>query len=75
MEVSSGRAIDLYRSGTRKDELLLSQSELDCAYAVRRYFDKINDAEVKFIDMIKKTENNTELVEKAPVWFKMIENN
>ena len=68
-------AIDLYRSGTRKDELLLSQDELDCAYAVRRYFDKINDAEVKFIDMIKKTANNSELTEKAPVWFKLMENN
>ena len=58
-------AIDLYRSGTRKDELLLSDAELDCAYALRRYLDKKEDAEIMLIDLIKKTSDNAELIKKA----------
>ena len=58
-------AIDLYRSGTRKDELLLTDKELDCAYALRRYLDKKEDAEIMLIDLIKKTSNNAELINKA----------
>ena len=58
-------AIDLYRSGTRKDELLLSDAELDCAYALRRYLDKKEDAEIMLIDLIKRTSDNAELIEKA----------
>ena len=58
-------AIDLYRSGTRKDELLLSDAELDCSYALRRYLDKKEDAEIILIDLIKKTSDNAELIKKA----------
>ncbi len=57
-------AIDLYRSGTRKDELLLSEQEFDCAYSLRRMFDKKEDAEIEFIDMLKNTANNLELIKK-----------
>ena len=58
-------ALDLYRSGTRKDELLLSEEELDCAYALRRALDKKDDAELELIDMLKQTANNLELIKKV----------
>lgn len=65
-------AIDLYRSGTRKDELLLTDAELDCAYEIRRYLDLKKDAEYKLIEMINKTSSNEEFIEKAPTWCKLI---
>ena len=58
-------ALDLYRSGTRKDELLLSEEELDCAYALRRALDKKDDAELALIDMLKQTASNLELIKKV----------
>ena len=57
-------AIDLYRSGTRKDELLLSEEALDCAYLVRRKLDLEKDAEIKLIELLKQTKNNSEFIEK-----------
>lgn len=68
-------AIDLYRSGTRKDELLLSEQEFECAYAVRRYLDRDDNASQNLLDMLKRTENNEEFVKKAPVWCKMMTDN
>ncbi len=65
-------AIDLYRSGTRKDELLLSDEELECAFLVRKYLDRKQDAESKLIEMIKQTNSNAEFIKKAPVWCKLI---
>ena len=61
-------AIDLFRSGTRKEELLLTKQELDCAYAVRRYFAKTDYASESLLDMLRKTSSNSEFVEKAPSW-------
>ena len=67
-------AIDLYRSGTRKDELLLSENEQDAVFAIRRYLDKDDNAMQNLLDMLKRTENNGEFVAKAPVWCKMMSN-
>lgn len=67
-------AIDLYKSGTRKDELLLSKEELDAVYAIRRYLDRNDDAIQNLLDMLKRTENNEEFVKKVPVWCKMMSN-
>lgn len=63
-------AIDLYRSGTRKEELLLSEEELDCAYGLRRYLSGREDAEISLIETFKNTKNNQELIEKTSTWFK-----
>ena len=67
-------AIDLYKSGTRKDELLLSKDELDAVYSIRRYLDRNDDAIQNLLDMLKRTENNEEFVKKVPVWCKMMSN-
>ena len=65
-------AIDLYRSGTRREDLLLSAKELDASYSVRRYLDRDLNASQNLIDMLKRTKTNNEFVEKAPVWCKMM---
>ena len=65
-------AIDLYRSGTRRDELLLTKSELDCAYMIRRFLNRNDEASETLLDMLKKTANNKEFVLKVPAWIKMM---
>ena len=67
-------AIDLYRSGTRRDELLLSEKEQETAYAIRRYLDRDDNASQNLLDMLKKTQNNEEFVSKAPAWCKILTN-
>ena len=62
-------AIDVYRSGTRKEELLLSGAELACSYAVRRAFTKENATEGLF-ELMKKTKDNKELAASAGEWSK-----
>lgn len=65
-------AIDLYRSGTRKDELLLTPEERECADGVRRFLTREEGVET-LIDMIKKTADNAEFVRKFPAWVKLME--
>ena len=67
-------AIDLYRSGTRRDELLLTEEEQDASFAIRRFLDNDASAVQNLLDMFKRTENNQEFVKKAPVWCKMMSN-
>ncbi len=67
-------AIDLYRSGTRKEELLLTKEELEASYQVRRFLDRDLNASQNLLDMLKKTKNNKEFTEKAPIWCKMMNN-
>ena len=57
-------AVDIYKSGTRRDELLLSKEELECATNVRRMLSTGNAAEVteEVIDMLNKTETNEEFL-------------
>ena len=62
-------AIDVYRSGTRKEELLLDAEELACAYAVRRAFAKENATEGLF-ELMKKTKSNRDLAATVGEWSK-----
>ncbi len=62
-------AIDIYRSGTRKEELLLGEQELACSYAIRRTFAKENATELLF-ELMKKTKSNEELAATAGEWSK-----
>lgn len=56
-------AIDLYRSGTRREDLLLDSSALDVSYKIRRFFDNVKDAEVKLLEKFSKTSNNQEFID------------
>ncbi len=64
-------AIDLYKSGTRKDELLLSEEELDTVMKLRNILSERNDATDSLLEMLKKTKDNADLVSKLPTWLKL----
>lgn len=58
--------IDVQRSGTRKEELLLDSTILNMIWELRRYikdFDKATSAS-KIIEAIKNTKNNREILDK-----------
>lgn len=64
-------AIDLYKSGTRKDELLLSKSEQNAVYDLRKFLAERNDATDTLIGMMEKTKSNEDLIKKLPVWLNL----
>ena len=58
-------AIDIYKSGTRKEDLLLTQEEKDVAFAIRRVMYKdgnIENITENLINMLSKTKNNSEFI-------------
>ena len=57
-------AIDLYKSGTRKEELLLSGKELSTVYKLRKILSERADATDSLIEMMKKTATNEEFIVK-----------
>lgn len=59
-------AIDLYRSGTRREELLLDQAELQGAWAMRKMLSGAGegaDATENLLNMLVKTKTNKEFIE------------
>lgn len=65
-------AIDIYRSGTRKEELLLSPEELNCANLLRKMLSDDRNASANMLDMMSKTKNNVEFVKRVPEWIKLV---
>ncbi len=58
-------AIDIEKSGTRNEELLLKKEVLNQSWRIRRMFDVLNDHESPteiLIDRMKKTKTNTEFL-------------
>ncbi|SHH51153.1 transcription termination factor Rho [Clostridium grantii] len=58
-------AIDIYKSGTRKEDLLLNEEEKEAAIAMRRHMYKVgNSGEIleKLISVLSKTEDNSEFL-------------
>ena len=53
-------AIDINKSGTRKEELLLTPEELECAYRLRRMF---ADKPEQMLSVMKANRSNKELIE------------
>ena len=64
-------AIDLYKSGTRKEELLLSEKELSTVYKLRKILSERADATDSLIEMMKKTSTNEEFINKMDAWIKL----
>ncbi|MCQ2969539.1 MAG: transcription termination factor Rho [Clostridium sp.] len=59
-------AIDIYKSGTRKEDLLLSDEEKEVAFAIRRNMNRDGNVESiteTLINMLSKTKNNKEFME------------
>ena len=58
-------AIDIFKSGTRRDELLLSREELEAMRKIRRFLSSGNPQEIadKFQEMIHNTKSNQQLLD------------
>lgn len=63
-------AVDLFKSGTRRDDLLLNEVESDTAYKLRGILTERDSASV-LIEMMKKSKNNKDLSEKLESWMKL----
>ncbi|MBQ3493073.1 MAG: transcription termination factor Rho [Clostridia bacterium] len=64
-------AIDIYKSGTRKEELLMTEKELNSAYKLRKVLFESDVATDSLIEMMKKTKNNSDLMDKLDGWIKI----
>ena len=53
-------AINIKRSGTRKEELLLAEEELQRIWILRKVFNPMDDIEIieELVDRMKKSKNN-----------------
>ena len=59
-------AIDIYKSGTRKEDLLFNEEEREASYKIRRVLQKennIEDVAEKLINLLSKTKNNKEYLQ------------
>jgi len=68
-------AIDIYKSGTRRDDLLLDEAELDGVRTIRRVLSGGNPAEVteQLIGMLDKTNTNEEFLQRVKDWVRIYE--
>ena len=58
-------AIDIQRSGTRKEELLIPKKELESIWKIRRHLSKFDKAESlkRLVDTLKSTQSNKSMLE------------
>ena len=68
-------AIDLNRSGTRREELLLTQKELESVWRLRRMLnsDGGGDASEQLISELVKTKTNAEFIEQIDLKIRMMQ--
>lgn len=68
-------AIDIYKSGTRRDELLLSPDEIDGVRTMRRVLGGANPLDIteQLIGMMGKTETNAEFLQRLKEWVSVYE--
>ena len=68
-------AIDIYKSGTRREDLLLSAEELEAVRTIRRVLAGGNTADVTehLISMLEKTNNNEEFLQRLKDWVGIYE--
>lgn len=67
-------AIDLAKSSTRREELLLSQKELEGIWSIRKILSigDTQEATEQLITMMSKTNNNIEFIDNLQLWLKNI---
>lgn len=65
-------AIDINKSGTRKEELLLTKEELESVFALRKAMSNMStqDMTEQLIDQIVTTKSNEEFLERMKYFFK-----
>ena len=68
-------AIDIYKSGTRREELLLSKEELEGTRTIRRLLSGSNPMEVteQLVSMLDKTATNAEFLARLKEWVSIYE--
>lgn len=64
-------AIDINKSGTRREDLLMSETELNTVYKIRQTLSESVDATDGLIEMMRKTKDNTDLENKIDAWLKI----
>ena len=66
-------AIDINKSGTRREELLLSKDELDVVFALRKAMSNMNSADMteQILNQITLTKSNKEFLEKMKTFLKV----
>ena len=69
-------AIDINKSGTRREDLLLTKSEMETVFALRKALNNLPVAEVteQIISQMTKTKNNEEFIEKMDEYLKNYKN-
>ncbi len=69
-------AIDIFKSGTRREEKLLTPAELEAIYTIRKATGKMTvmDLNEQVTDMMAKSKNNAEFVASVPVLEKVTDN-
>ena len=70
-------AIDINKSGTRREDLLLTKQEYDAVYAIRKAMSNMNVAEMteQLIDQIVTTKSNEELIARMELFENSMKNN
>ena len=69
-------AIDIYKSGTRREDLLLSKEELDGVYKLRRVMaggGAAPEVTESVIGMLNKTTNNEDFLQRLGDWIRIFE--
>ena len=69
-------AIDIYKSGTRREELLLSREELEGVYMLRKFLASggTTDVTEQVVPMMQKTATNEDFLAKLKDWIRIYEN-
>lgn len=64
-------AIDINKSGTRREDLLLTKQELDTVYALRKALNSLPVADVteQVLSQMVQTKNNKEFTEKMDLYL------
>lgn len=67
-------AVDIIKSGTRREEKLLTEQELECNFTLRRMASTMSQMEMVegFYDLMRKTGTNQEFMERLPIWEKTL---
>lgn len=65
-------AIDIRRSGTRKEELLLTREETDAVYKMRER--GLTESTAGIVEMMRKTKDNAEFISRVPEWLRVYKN-
>lgn len=68
-------AVDIIKSGTRREEKLFTPEELKCNDMLRRMASSLQHSEITegFFDLMQKTKDNREFMERLPVWEKILD--